>query len=110
LLLLTHEDGPQLEAALAAGAAGYMLKTSSPRQILAALQQVSLPEDQDPKGISKGLPDLKALANSNQADENAPPLLTPREEEVAGMLAEGRPSEKLPPNCSLASKPSKHIS
>lgn len=89
LLLLASEDAPQnLETAIASGAAGYMLRTSPPRQIVSAVQQLNVSEEHNAKGISKSLPDLKALANSSRGMADTR-VLTPREEEVVRLLAEG---------------------
>ena len=103
LLLLTPEDGPkQLETAIAAGASGYMLRISSPRQIVAAIQKLGV-EERSGRGLSKTVPDLKALAESNKAEDDGP-ALTPREEEVVRLLAEGRTVREVAQELALSVK------
>lgn len=104
LLFLTNEDGPeQLERAVNAGARGYMLKSSPPAQLLAGIRQIAFTDDQNPRGLSKIVPDLRALANSN---DNFPRggVLTTREQEVMRLLAEGRTVREVAAELSLSIK------
>ena len=104
LLFLTNEDGPeQLERAVNAGARGYMLKNSSPAQLLAGIRQIALTEDQNPSGLSKIVPDLRALANSNEGYPRGA-VLTSREQEVMRLLAEGRTVREVAAELSLSIK------
>ncbi len=90
ILFLTQDDGPeQLELAIAAGGRGYMLKSSTPAQLVAGIRQIAVAEDQNPQALSRIIPDLRALAVSNQAYTRGA-VLTPREQEVIRLLAEGR--------------------
>lgn len=103
-LFLTKEDGPaQLELAMAAGARGYMLKSSPPAQILAGVRQVILREDQNPQALSQMTSDLQALAASNNGYPR-PQLLTAREQEVMRLLAEGRTVREVAGELSLSVK------
>ncbi|HMJ63200.1 MAG TPA: response regulator transcription factor, partial [Bryobacteraceae bacterium] len=62
VLFLTQEDSPeQLELAIAAGARGYMLKNSPARQLLAGIRQIATSDDQNPRSLSRLVPDLQAL-------------------------------------------------
>ncbi len=88
LLFLTKEDSPeQLELAIAAGAQGYMLKSSTPAQLVAGIRQVAAAEETQGT-LSRIVPDLQALAASSQAYARGP-VLTAREQEVVRLLAEG---------------------
>lgn len=103
-LFLTKEDGSrQLELAMAAGARGYMLKSSAPAQIVAGVRQVILHEEQNPQALSRIIPDLQALAASNNGYAR-PPLLTAREQEVMRLLAEGRTVREVAAELSLSVK------
>lgn len=88
LLCLTNHDSPeQLELAIGAGAQGYMLKNDTPAHLLAGIRRIAA-DDQNAGMLSRILPDLQALAASNQSYTRGP-VLTPREQEVVRLLAEG---------------------
>ncbi len=90
ILFLTQRDGPeQLELAIAAGGRGYMLKDSAPAQLAAGIRQIAAADDQNPQGLSRIVPDLRALAVSNEGYTRGA-VLTAREQEVMRLLAEGR--------------------
>lgn len=89
LLFLTNEDSPELlELAITAGAQGYMLKNSTASQLVAGIRQVVTADDQTMGTLSRIVPDLQALAASNQPYIRGP-ILTAREQEVVRLLAEG---------------------
>jgi two-component system, NarL family, response regulator NreC len=103
VLFLTQEDSPeQLELAIAAGARGYMLKNSPARQLLAGIRQIATTDDQNPRSLSRLVPDLQALAlNNNNARAS---VLTLREQEVMRLLAEGRTVREVAAELSLSIK------
>ncbi len=104
ILFLTQEDKPgQLELAMAAGARGYMLKSSTGPQIVAGVRQVILNEDQNPRGLSRIVPDLQALAASSNRYRKGTDLTT-RELEVMRLLAEGRTVRETAAELSLSVK------
>lgn len=104
LMFLTQEDGPeQLETAIATGARGYMLKNSAPLQLLAGIRQIAFSDDQTSRGLSKIVPDLKALAVSNNGYTRGA-VLTSREQEVMRLLAEGRTVREVASELSLSVK------
>ena len=104
ILFLTESDGPeQLELAVAAGGRGYMLKDSSPQLLIAGIRQVAFSNDQNDRGLSRIVPDLQALAESNET-QSRPNALTPREQEVARLLAEGRTVREVSNELALSVK------
>jgi two-component system response regulator NreC len=104
ILFLTQADTPeQLELAVAAGGRGYMLKSSSPQQLIAGIRQVAFSDDQNNRGWSRIVPDLRALADSNESYPRVG-TLTPREEEVARLLAEGRTVREVSAELALSVK------
>ena len=104
LLFVTQTDTPeQLERAVNAGARGYMLKNSSPLQLLAGIRQIAFSEDSNSVGLSKIVPDLRALANSNEGYARGA-VLTSREQEVMRLLAEGRTVREVAAELSLSIK------
>jgi two-component system, NarL family, response regulator NreC len=104
ILFLTETDTPeQLHAAVVAGAHAYMLKGSTPQQLIAGIRQVAFSDDQNNRGLSRIVPDLRALAESN-AGYTRPSILTPREQEVARLLAEGRTVREVSAELALSIK------
>jgi two-component system, NarL family, response regulator NreC len=105
ILFLTREDEPEhLRMAVAAGARAYMLKDSTASQLIAAVRGVANSSDEsNPTGLSRMMPDLQALAESNQAYKRVP-VLTAREQEVMKLLAEGRTVREVASELSLSVK------
>jgi len=104
LLFLTREDSPEhLQLAIAAGARGYMLKDSKPAQLIAAVREAANGlDDRNPSGLSQIVPDLQALAKTNEGYARA--VLTNREQEVMKLLAEGRTVREVASELSLSIK------
>jgi two-component system, NarL family, response regulator NreC len=103
LLFLTDQDSPErLEKAIGAGARGYMLKSSSPAQLLIGIRQVAVQDDQNARGLSLLTPDLKALAASNHQSRTS--ALTLREQEVMRLLAEGHTVREVAADLALSIK------
>ncbi len=105
ILFLTPEDEPEhLRIAVTAGARAYMLKDSTPAQLVGAVRQVAnSTDDGNPMGLSQMMPDLQALAESNQGYARAN-VLTAREQEVMKLLAEGRTVREVASELSLSVK------
>lgn len=104
ILVLAQNDAPEnLQKSIEAGARGYMLKDTSPAQLIKGVKQVALSNGQDPADISATLPDLQALAAQTPAQERVN-LLTSREQEVVKLLAEGRTVRAVAKELSLSIK------
>ncbi|MGA8027725.1 MAG: response regulator transcription factor [Bryobacteraceae bacterium] len=104
ILFLTHEDSPEkLELAIGAGARGYMLKNSAPAHLVAGVRQIAFADDQNSQGLSRIVPDLRALAVSNEGYARGA-VLTAREQEVTRLLAEGRTVREVASELSLSVK------
>ena len=104
ILFLTQADGPeQLDLAVSAGGRGYMLKDSTPPQLVAGIRQVAFSDDQNNRGLSRIVPDLRALATSNDGYSRTA-VLTPREQEVVRLLAEGRTVREVSAELALSVK------
>ncbi|MBV9296349.1 MAG: response regulator transcription factor [Acidobacteriaceae bacterium] len=104
ILFLTDQDSPeQLELAVEAGGRGYMLKSSTSAELVAGIRQIAFADDQNPRALSRIVPDLRALAVSNEAYPRAT-VLTSREQEVMRLLAEGRTVREVASDLSLSIK------
>jgi len=108
LIFTMYDDRAFVEESIRAGASGYVLKSSSPRELVRAIERVSSGKTFfDPK-ISKSLPLLphadRAAANEGspgrpgqrKSDEPTPALiasrdygLTEREKQITGLIVDG---------------------
>lgn len=85
ILLTMHDDAGHVKAAFEAGAAGYLVKSSAPRELFTAIEEVLA-------GRSYVTPALaaKALGFSHPRDpEPDAAALSPRESEVATLVGRG---------------------
>ena len=104
VLFLAPEESPEwLRLTVASGARAYVLKGCAPAQLLAAIRQATVLEDRDAQGLSRQAPDLHALAEKERSYSRTPPL-TPREQEVVTLLAEGRTVREVASELSLSIK------
>jgi DNA-binding NarL/FixJ family response regulator len=104
LMLTTYDDATYARAALAEGAAGYMLKDSMPADLLRAIRVAM----QGRGSIVSG----KVI--QNMFDEIQPPLvratdaelpsLTNREREILGFLVDGRTNKQIATDLYLSEK------
>lgn len=99
LVLTTFEDDEEVFAALAAGAAGYLLKASPSDQLLHAIRLTARGESfLEPSITAKVLAHFTRLAGQAPRRPAAPPLIEPlsaRELEVLQLLAEGRSNKEI---------------
>jgi two-component system, NarL family, response regulator NreC len=104
VLALTEDDNEEcLAHAIAAGAKGYMLKNSTPTQLVEGIRQIAWSGNCNPLQISKVVPDLKALAAQNDTNAQTA-VLTNREREIVRLLAEGRTARQVANELSLSMK------
>jgi two-component system response regulator NreC len=104
ILFLALSDSPeQLDFAVAAGGRGYMLKDSTPPQLVAGIRQIAFSDEQNNRGLSRIVPDLRALAETSDGYSRTA-ILTPREQEVARLLAEGRTVREVSNELALSVK------
>ncbi|PXX69425.1 two component transcriptional regulator, LuxR family [Pseudomonas sp. LAMO17WK12:I10] len=90
VVIFTMDDSPDhLEAAIAAGAVGYLLKDASRSEVLGALQRVAQGEEALNSSVSARL--LRRMAERNAGGSGAAQVvaLTARERQVLGLVAGG---------------------
>jgi two-component system, NarL family, response regulator NreC len=89
LVVTMHEDEAYARQAIAAGAAGYVLKKSLARELLAAIRAVHRGQTYMAPSLASVLTEpCRSLPHSRPGD-NAEELLTPRESEVVNLAALG---------------------
>ena len=92
LVLTSFTEDEKVFAAIKAGASGYLLKDSSPEEILAAIRNVHQGEISMQPSIAKKL--MRELQRSSELPPTEKPL-TDREEEVLKLIAQGLPNQEI---------------
>jgi DNA-binding NarL/FixJ family response regulator len=89
--LTSFAEEERIEAALEAGASGYLLKDSDPDQVVAAVRAAHRGELQlDPAIARRLMSSLRAAPPDDPAAE-----LTPRELEILRQVGEGKPNKQI---------------
>jgi len=86
LMLTVYEDTDHIFAALAAGATGYLLKSTRREDLLTAIQQVVEGGSPMSSGIARKVVQSFSKTDSPRSDLEA---LSPREQAVLSLLAQG---------------------
>ncbi len=103
LLLSMHDNEQYLFQALAAGASGYVLKSSADRDLVHACRAAMRGEPfVTPTAMSAIVRDRLARATRGEAVDADP--LTPRETEVVKLVAEGHSSKEIGEVLSISEK------
>ena len=93
VVIFTMDDSPDhLEAAMNAGAVGYLLKDASRDEVIDALQRVAAGEAALNSAVSARLQRRLTERGGNGA---ASEQLTPRERQVLGLVADGRSNRQI---------------
>ena len=92
LVLTSFPDDEKVFAAIQVGAVGYLLKDSSPEQLLDAICTVNRGESALPPSIARKL--MQEVRRSSNLPLSADPL-TPREIEVLKCLAQGSTNREI---------------
>ncbi|MGF6488394.1 response regulator [Pseudomonas frederiksbergensis] len=88
VMMFTMDDSPDhLEAAMNAGAVGYLLKDASRHEVIDALQRVAAGEQALNSSVSAQL--LRRLTERNASGAAPAETLTARERQVLGLVASG---------------------
>jgi DNA-binding NarL/FixJ family response regulator len=93
VMLSMHADESHVLQALRAGASGYVLKGSAPRELEMAIEAVARGEIFLSPAISKHVIDV--YLNRAEGQTNSLDLLTPRQREILQLIAEGRSSKQI---------------
>ncbi len=103
LILTMHESEELCGEAVQAGASGCVLKSDSPRQLLAAVEAVAAGGKYFTRHIAHGArPDGPRLTGDNALPR--PPRLSAREREIVQLLAEGHTSKEIASRLGIAFK------
>ena len=93
--LTIHEDEQYFFEMLQAGAAGYVPKRAAPDDLITAIRAAHRGETYVYPSLAKLL--VKDFLSRNEEDETRETMsgLTPREQEVLGLLAEGKTNDEI---------------
>lgn len=83
LVLTTYESDDDILGAIAAGAAGYLLKAAPAAEVVAGIRSVAAGETALAPSVAR------ALVRAAREPETQPVALSPREAEVLALVAEG---------------------
>ena len=92
LVLTSFTEDEKVYAAIKAGAMGYLLKDSSPQEILTAIRKVSQGETSMHPSIANKL--MRELQRSSNLSPTEEPL-TAREVEILTLVAQGLPNQEI---------------
>jgi len=97
LVFTMHESEHLVREVLAAGAKGYMLKSDAARSIVAAVEALAARKPYFNWKVSETILEgfLRAAAAGSEDGTEANEPLTPREREIAQLLAEGRSNKEV---------------
>jgi len=90
LMLTTFEDDDYIFGGLAAGAAGFMLKRTSPEELIAAIHTIAAGDSLLSPSVTKRV--ITEMTQAPRRDERARKrldVLTPREQEVLALIGRG---------------------
>jgi DNA-binding NarL/FixJ family response regulator len=94
LIVTTFEHDEYVFGALKAGASGFLLKRSSPEELIAAIHTVAAGEALLSPSITRRVVDRMARQPVLRTDANLDEL-TPREREVLGLIAQGLSNREI---------------
>ena len=93
LILTMHPDATLAQEALAAGASGYLLKSSPGSELKGALREVLLGRTYLSPAVTRDM--LDVMGRLTSIHENVWAHLTPRQREVLQLLAEGKSHKEI---------------
>lgn len=101
LILTTYDDDEALFSAIMAGAAGYVLKQVSGGDLITAVRRVAAGQSMLDPAVT-----ARVLARLRDGPQQDPLVkhLTPKEEQILGLVAEGLTNRQIADELSLAEK------
>jgi DNA-binding NarL/FixJ family response regulator len=94
VVIFTMDDSPEhLEAAMNAGAVGYLLKDASRDEVIDALRRVAAGEEALNSAVSARL--LRRMTDRSNGAAPQAETLTPRERQVLGLVAGGKSNREI---------------
>jgi DNA-binding NarL/FixJ family response regulator len=98
VMLTAFESGEEIFDSLAAGAHGYLLKSTAPEQLLESIREVAAGGSPISGSVARKIVDFFRKPVASQSVE----VLAPREREVLKLLAEGCPYKEIAVNMQVS--------
>lgn len=95
LIVTTFEHDEYVFGALKAGASGFLLKRSSPEELIAGIHTVAAGEALLSPSVTRRVVDRMARQPLLRSADSALDELTPREREVLGLIAQGLSNREI---------------
>ena len=112
VVLTSHEEDETVYEAFRAGALGYLLKTSTPHDVIDAIRLASQGEAKiTPKIAAKVIEDFRRFNEHRPSDDAELYALSEREQEILDLVAEGLRNKEIANRLSIAEETVKnHVS
>ncbi len=112
VILTVKEDDDTVFEAFRAGALGYLLKTSTPQDVIEAIRLAEKGEAKiTPRIASKVLEDFRRVREEEEIDDSEMYVLSDREQEILDLVAQGLRNKEIANRLSIAEKTVKnHVS
>ncbi|MEA2553774.1 MAG: hypothetical protein QOJ65_1950 [Fimbriimonadaceae bacterium] len=112
VILTVNEEADMVYDAIRAGALGYMLKTSTPAEVVDAIRLAYKGEAKiTPKIATKVLEDFRRVREDDDTDDTELYVLSDREQEILDLVAQGLRNKEIASKLCIAEKTVKnHVS
>lgn len=112
VILTVKEDDDTVYEAFRAGALGYLLKTSTPQDVVEAIRLAERGEAKiTPRIATKVLEDFRRTKEEEDVDDSEMYVLSDRESEILDLVAQGMRNKDIAAHLSIAEKTVKnHVS
>jgi DNA-binding NarL/FixJ family response regulator len=112
VILTVNEEADTVYEAIRAGALGYLLKTSTPAEVVDAIRLAFKGEAKiTPKIATKVLEDFRRVREDEETDDTELYVLSDREQEILDLVAQGMRNKEIASKLCIAEKTVKnHVS
>jgi DNA-binding NarL/FixJ family response regulator len=112
VILTVNEEADTVYEAIRAGALGYLLKTSTPAEVVDAIRLAAKGEAKiTPKIATKVLEDFRRVREDEETDDTELYVLSDREQEILDLVAQGMRNKEIAQKLCIAEKTVKnHVS
>lgn len=112
VILTVQEDDDTVFNAFRAGALGYLLKTSTPQQVIEAVRSAAKGEAMiTPRIATKVIEDFRRIRDDSESEDSELLLLSDRETEILDLVAQGLRNREIAERLEIAEKTVKnHVS
>lgn len=112
VILTVSEEDETVYEAFRAGALGYLLKTSTPQDVIESIRLAAKGEAKiTPKIATKVIEDFRRVREDDETDDSELYVLSEREAEILDLVAQGMRNKEIAQRLSIAEKTVKnHVS